>query len=65
LARDGYAKRADEICCDIGNVSGGLHTNWGPDIGRRQNTERCTGKESHLLLPEIKRRMERMVKGIM
>jgi hypothetical protein len=34
-------------------------------LAEGKNIERCTGRESHLLLPEIKRRMERRVKEIM
>jgi len=34
-------------------------------LAEGKNTERCTGRESYLLLPEIKRRMERRVKVIM
>jgi hypothetical protein len=34
-------------------------------LAEDKSTERCTGRESHLLLPEIKRRMERRVKEIM
>jgi hypothetical protein len=34
-------------------------------LAEGKNTERCSGRKSHLLLPEIKRRMERRVKEIM
>jgi hypothetical protein len=34
-------------------------------LAEGKNIERCTGRESHLLLPEIKGRMERRVKEIM
>jgi len=46
---------------------------WGVDctqtgdqmLAEGKNPERCSGRESHLLLPEIKRRMRRRVEEIM
>jgi hypothetical protein len=48
-----------------GGVRGGLHTNWRAMLAEGKNIERCNGRESHLLLPKIKRRMEKRVKETM